>query len=372
MDPHTPRAAAYIHGRVKWYNIKAGYGFIHNPSTGIDVFVHHEGLSKSLKKHPPEEGDAVTFTILPGKKGPEAKDVGWANHHHHHPLPPPRHSRSTATAGEGGMQAKIIACIYTAKAIAGEDHRKLRSLIPLLLRYNNLPTIHVPPQAFTTAGHTPRTRRRRLPERKNNGHQEETEGATSNNSPAAAESSESDAVTSDSEDENEAAERTPPRILPATPRKRFAAPKIVAETDDSDEADDRQHHTSYTPASAAQKEGKSSPSHEQTTAARTRPHHSQSIARENKGADHHILPQAEQKDQDGGWVTKEKCQRKKKQHTTDPLPQQTPTTSRTMRTTRATNKTTKNELQFETRICKIGDIDIKLPTPVGLNLPYLT
>ena len=33
-----------VQGRVKWFNAKAGYGFVSNLEGGKDVFVHHSGL----------------------------------------------------------------------------------------------------------------------------------------------------------------------------------------------------------------------------------------------------------------------------------------------------------------------------------------
>ena len=60
-------------GIVKWFNDKKGYGFIEQEN-GPDVFVHHSNINaqgfKSLK-----EGDAVTFDIEQGEKGPTATNV---------------------------------------------------------------------------------------------------------------------------------------------------------------------------------------------------------------------------------------------------------------------------------------------------------
>ncbi len=60
-------------GRVKWFNDSKGYGFIEQDN-GPDVFVHYSSIQgegfKSLK-----EGQAVTFEIIQGAKGPQATNV---------------------------------------------------------------------------------------------------------------------------------------------------------------------------------------------------------------------------------------------------------------------------------------------------------
>jgi CspA family cold shock protein len=60
-------------GTVKWFNSRKGYGFI-AAADGTDVFVHYSSISsdgyKSLA-----EGDAVSFDIVQGEKGPRAENV---------------------------------------------------------------------------------------------------------------------------------------------------------------------------------------------------------------------------------------------------------------------------------------------------------
>ena len=60
-------------GKVKWFNDSKGFGFI-EADDGTDVFVHHNDIQgqgfKSLS-----EGEAVTFEIVQGEKGPRASNV---------------------------------------------------------------------------------------------------------------------------------------------------------------------------------------------------------------------------------------------------------------------------------------------------------
>ena len=61
-------------GSVKWFNESKGFGFI-SPSDGSkDVFVHFSAIEgggfKSLA-----EGQAVSFNVEDGPKGPQATNV---------------------------------------------------------------------------------------------------------------------------------------------------------------------------------------------------------------------------------------------------------------------------------------------------------
>ena len=60
-------------GKVKWFNDSKGFGFI-TTEDGTDAFVHHSDIQgqgfKTLA-----EGEAVTFDLTQGPKGPKAVNV---------------------------------------------------------------------------------------------------------------------------------------------------------------------------------------------------------------------------------------------------------------------------------------------------------
>lgn len=57
-------------GIVSFFDEGKGYGFIKDLETKQDIFVHSNGLLQPIR-----EGNAVTFEVVKGKKGPNAVNV---------------------------------------------------------------------------------------------------------------------------------------------------------------------------------------------------------------------------------------------------------------------------------------------------------
>jgi CspA family cold shock protein len=62
-----------VKGTVKWFNESKGFGFI-TKEDGGDVFVHYSAIQGNGFKTLPE-GQAVTFEVVDGPKGPKAENV---------------------------------------------------------------------------------------------------------------------------------------------------------------------------------------------------------------------------------------------------------------------------------------------------------
>ncbi|AKO91374.1 MULTISPECIES: cold-shock protein CspD [Priestia] len=62
-----------LEGKVKWFNAEKGFGFIEVEGQD-DVFVHFSAIQGEGYKTL-EEGQAVTFEIVEGARGPQAANV---------------------------------------------------------------------------------------------------------------------------------------------------------------------------------------------------------------------------------------------------------------------------------------------------------
>lgn len=103
-----PAAADGADGTVSWYDEGKGFGFVTPDSGGEDVFVHVRALAEGLTWL--TERDRVTYEVVHGDKGPQARDLhlvhGAAAEDAPSPSAPtapghPETGESPARAGEG-------------------------------------------------------------------------------------------------------------------------------------------------------------------------------------------------------------------------------------------------------------------------------
>lgn len=60
-------------GKVKWFNAEKGFGFI-TAENGKDIFAHFSQIQKDGYKSL-QEGEAVSFEVTEGQKGPQASNI---------------------------------------------------------------------------------------------------------------------------------------------------------------------------------------------------------------------------------------------------------------------------------------------------------
>ncbi|MCL4264126.1 MAG: cold-shock protein [Anaerolineae bacterium] len=61
-------------GTVKWFNKDKGFGFIERSEGGDDLFVHYSAIQGNGFKTL-QDGQAVEYTVGPGRNGLQAQDV---------------------------------------------------------------------------------------------------------------------------------------------------------------------------------------------------------------------------------------------------------------------------------------------------------
>jgi cold shock CspA family protein len=69
-------------GKVKWFNVKAGFGFINRNDNGQDVYAHYSAIINKNPNHRVRslaDGELVDFNIIEGSKGAEATDITGIN-----------------------------------------------------------------------------------------------------------------------------------------------------------------------------------------------------------------------------------------------------------------------------------------------------
>ena len=65
---------AQMKGKVKWFDVKKGYGYIEDQN-GNDFFAHFTGITEGRTYVGLKDGDEVTFDVVPGKKGEQAGNI---------------------------------------------------------------------------------------------------------------------------------------------------------------------------------------------------------------------------------------------------------------------------------------------------------
>ena len=68
-----------VRGRVKWFNVYKGWGFLTREDDGRDIFLHYSKIDMSGFKKLKSE-DKVVFEVQDSEKGPIAIDVKLANY----------------------------------------------------------------------------------------------------------------------------------------------------------------------------------------------------------------------------------------------------------------------------------------------------
>jgi len=91
-------------GTVSWYDEDKGFGFVTPDAGGADVFVHVRALAEGLTWL--AEGDRVTYEVVPGDRGPQARDLHLVRGAAAEDAPPPSAPARSAQRGSGEVPAR--------------------------------------------------------------------------------------------------------------------------------------------------------------------------------------------------------------------------------------------------------------------------
>jgi len=72
LRAHQRRSAG-----IEWFNAEKGFGFIAQDGGGPDVFAHYSAINSTGFREL-QEGQAVTFDVSQGQKGPQAENINLA------------------------------------------------------------------------------------------------------------------------------------------------------------------------------------------------------------------------------------------------------------------------------------------------------
>ena len=71
---NTLKPGEVVTGKVKWFDVQKGYGFIIDEH-GNEVFVHYRNITSGKTYVGLDKNDTVEFAVKQGEKGIEASDV---------------------------------------------------------------------------------------------------------------------------------------------------------------------------------------------------------------------------------------------------------------------------------------------------------
>jgi CspA family cold shock protein len=145
----TTSAAERFTGRVKWFNNKAGYGFItvtDGARSGSDIFVHHSGLGVSSDQYKYlVQGEYVDFDMVSVQGGAHETQasnvsgikggklmcetrhefkVARVNHNEVHDAAPPSRTRSPLKRSRADRQQNTSRPVSTRPSAARQDDKK--------------------------------------------------------------------------------------------------------------------------------------------------------------------------------------------------------------------------------------------------------